>query len=571
MALDTDSKRNSQPPALSHAWSRLVRPGMQGQNLRMRVAQKWPRGLLPKVVAINIIPLVLFLAALQSFTTYRSNLIETELLLLQKQSQLTSVLVSTTITENRGLTLGSTELADAIGENLPHENGVHIAVSDRAGNLLFDSRAYWSPGRLQRSLPAENFLMAMWEGIQRWSPISYQLTPFPGLSSSLDPTDDDFLTALQGEGRMIAYSDQDNRLVLTSIVPLRLDGLYVGVIEISKSDDRISDAAIRMQMNVARILIMAFFLSLAVSLYLTAFVAHPLRRLSKAAEQVRVAFDDTHIQQVREMSKRRDEIGELAKSFEQMTESLLERLHNSEQFAADVAHELKNPLTSMRSAFETYDLIKDPKKRQALRDIIAHDMERLDRLITDIAKSSRLDAELAREELQPFAIVPFLEDLCATYLPLLQDRKRKEGKGDMAISDPVLLDVQIARNTKVSGHPDRLAQVMLNVIDNALSFSPPGVPVKVTVVSGGLSVRVLVDDSGPGIPDNKLEAIFDRFYSERPPDEDFGTHSGLGLAISRQIIAAHGGKIWAENRKSGSKNLGARFFVQLPTYRGEDQ
>jgi two-component system sensor histidine kinase ChvG len=579
MASDTVSKKSddaedsasSARRALSLAWGRLGRPENSVRDLRGRIGRMIPRGLLAKIVTLNIIPLILFFLALKSFGMYRANLIESELMLLQKESLLVSVLISQAVADRQNEPRTSRAVQEHIAMGLPQETGLHIAASDRLGQVFFDSRAFWSAGRLiPKDRPRGPVGRAL-NDILSWTPIAYNLPLFPGPGYGLNPINDDFQGALHGEGRLIAYADDQNRLVLTSFVPLRLNGVYIGVAQISRSDDRIASTAGQMQLDIARILIMAFFLTLALSLYLTAFIAHPLRRLSRAAEQIKTAFDETLIKEVRDLRKRRDEIGDLAKSFEAMTDALIDRLQNSEQFAADVAHELKNPLTSMRSAFETFDKVKDAKKREALREIIAHDIERLDRLITDIAKSSRLDAELAREEFAPLALAPFLEDMVASYLPLIDERHAALAQEDGGVNDRVVLDIQTPRKLKVQGHADRLAQVLLNVIDNALTFSPPGIPVRVNTMPGGRFVRIIVDDSGPGIPENKLEAIFDRFYTERPAGEAFGSHSGLGLAISRQIVNAHGGRIWAENRKNGQGQVvGSRFIVQLPLYaRGE--
>lgn len=578
MASDTVSRKSDDADAsstrrvLSMAWGRLGRPKAPVQDLRGTLARIIPRGLLAKIVTLNIIPLILFLLALKSFGLYRANLIESELMLLQKESLLVSVLITQTLNENQGFTWDSGRMKDAIAAAMPRETGFHIAAADRLGRVFFDSRAYWSAGRLIPQQEPTTLLGRLADDVMSWTPIAYDLPLYPGPGYGLSPVNDDFAAALHGEGRLLAYTNDANRLILTSFVPLRVNGVYIGVVEISRSDDRIASTAGQMQLNIARILIMAFFLTLALSLYLTAFIAHPLRRLSRAAEQIKTSYDEKLIKEVRDLRRRRDEIGDLAKSFEAMTDALIDRLYNSEQFAADVAHELKNPLTSMRSAFETFDKVKDVKKREALRKIIAHDIERLDRLITDIAKSSRLDAELAREEFVALALAPFLEDLVASYLPLIDDRHADMSKEDGGVNDRVVLDIQTPRKLRIFGHADRLAQVLLNVIDNALTFSPPGIPVRVSTAPGSRFVRIIVDDGGPGIPENKLEAIFDRFYTERPAGEAFGSHSGLGLAIARQIVTAHGGRIWAENRKNGQAQVvGGRFIIQLPIHtKGSD-
>jgi two-component system sensor histidine kinase ChvG len=226
-----------------------------------------------------------------------------------------------------------------------------------------------------------------------------------------------------------------------------------------------------------------------------------------------------------------------------------------ERFAADVAHEIKNPLSSLRSAVETATRLEDLTKKQRLMAIILDDVERLDRLITDISDASRLDAELGRLELTPVDIAAMLQALVD-----VDDATRTANSPRLVLA--------ISKNDRsliVPGIETRLSQVFRNVIGNAVSFSPPIGEIRLTARHDGRAVLVVVDDEGPGIPDDKLTAIFDRFYTERPLGEKFGTHSGLGLSISKQIVEAHRGMIWAENRKDpGGTIVGARFCIRLP-------
>jgi two-component system sensor histidine kinase ChvG len=238
-----------------------------------------------------------------------------------------------------------------------------------------------------------------------------------------------------------------------------------------------------------------------------------------------------------------------------MTDALFERMSAIEHFAADVAHEIKNPLSSLRSAVETAARIEDPNNRRRLMAIILDDVERLDRLITDISDASRLDAELSRIELAPVDIAAMLRALVD-----VDEAARAEDTPRLVLDLP-----ERARRLEVSGIESRLAQVFRNLIANAVSFSPPGGEIRLTARPDGRAVLVTVEDRGPGIPGDKLTAIFDRFYSERPSGEKFGTHSGLGLSISKQIVEAHRGTIWAENRRDAQGEIvGARFCVRLP-------
>ena len=269
--------------------------------------------------------------------------------------------------------------------------------------------------------------------------------------------------------------------------------------------------------------------------------------------------------EIPDMSHRNDEIGELSLALRDMTYALFNRMDTIERFAADVAHEIKNPLTSLRSAVETVSRIKDEDNRKKLMDIIQHDVQRLDRLISDISSASRLDAELSRDEMGKVELSPLMYRLRDAYKKPL-----KRGDNDRDGDDTkIILDLPEETGLAVKGNTDRLAQVFGNLLSNALSFSPEDGRVVVRVTVQNDTVMVQVDDQGPGIPENKLQTVFERFYTERPQHEGYGNHSGLGLSISRQIVEAHGGQIWAENLRDEAGNIsGARFNVVLTKVAG---
>jgi two-component system sensor histidine kinase ChvG len=305
-----------------------------------------------------------------------------------------------------------------------------------------------------------------------------------------------------------------------------------------------------------------------------------VRRLATAAERVRRGIRSR--QQIPDFTSRTDEIGHLSRALREMTMALYSRLDAIESFAADVAHELKNPLTSLRSALETLPRVQTGPSQERLIAIMQHDVKRLDRLISDISDASRLDAELARGEATPVDVAALLR----TVVSMAQDSPRANGtRIDLSIegrrgrhSDTDYL---------VLGHDSRLAQVVTNLVDNACSFSEPGGSVRVSLSRAAVSsgdaapddrVVIAIDDDGPGIPPHALERIFERFYTDRP-NQSFGQNSGLGLSISRQIVEAHGGRIWATNRSAEVKTAtairdrqasghgaGARFFVELPAF-----
>jgi two-component system sensor histidine kinase ChvG len=294
------------------------------------------------------------------------------------------------------------------------------------------------------------------------------------------------------------------------------------------------------------------------SILLAGTIAEPVRRLADAAESVRRRIRSRV--EIPDFTRRRDEIGHLSGAFRDMTNALYSRIEAIESFAADVAHELKNPLTSLRSAVETLPLAKSDESRARLLNIIQHDVRRLDRLISDISDASRLDAELQRQEAAP---VDFAK-LLSTVVAVANEVKRDDG-----VTVTLKFEGGSARAFLVPGHDSRLGQIVDNLIENARSFSPQNGSVCVTCRRLKDNIEILVDDDGPGVRPDAIEKIFERFYTDRP-HQGFGHNSGLGLSISKQIAEAHGGTIWVENRLGAPGEdgtpvvLGARFVVRLP-------
>jgi len=289
----------------------------------------------------------------------------------------------------------------------------------------------------------------------------------------------------------------------------------------------------------------ALALSIALSLFLARTIARPLRTLAKAAMRVRLGRAREVI--VPRLPERSDEIGMLARALSDMTQRLRQRIDSTEAFAADVAHELKNPLASVASAVETLDRIEDPGLRRQLMDIIGEDVHRMDRLITDISELSRLDAQLSRSRFEPVALMPLIQSLIAG-----RARRTPESARQLIVQ---------GADAIVAGDEQGLVRVLENLIDNALSFSPPEEPVRITLDIDEGDALIVVDDDGPGVPASEREAIFRRFHSDRPEGAAFGRHSGLGLAIARTIVEGHGGSIDAADPPNGG---GARFVVRLP-------
>jgi two-component system sensor histidine kinase ChvG len=287
------------------------------------------------------------------------------------------------------------------------------------------------------------------------------------------------------------------------------------------------------------------------SIYLAGTIARPIRRLAAAAERVR-RFHGRQVL-IPDFGRRGDEIGDLSASLREMTGALWTRMDAIERFAADVAHEIKNPLTSLRSAVETAARVDDPQKQRRLLAVVLEDVQRLDRLITDISDASRLDAELSRVELEPVLVGRMLEALVDVH-----QATQSEAAPRLLLSLPASGDGALV----VPGIEDRLVQVFRNLIANAISFSPSGAPIRLAAERQGDDVVVIIEDEGPGIPEGKLEAIFERFYSERPAGEKFGTHSGLGLSICREIVEAHHGTIRLDCPAAGGTIMEIRLPIE---------
>jgi two-component system sensor histidine kinase ChvG len=345
------------------------------------------------------------------------------------------------------------------------------------------------------------------------------------------------------------FGDQAER-VLSVTVPIKKVAAVVGALTVETSDVAQIIAAERGAL--IPLIIFAILVALATSVLLTLGIARPVRKLALASEQVRTGV--TERLDLGKLHDRKDEFGDLARALEAMTEALYDRIQSNERFAADVAHELKNPLTSIRSAVETSQAVKDPEVREKLREVIARDVIRLDRLISDISNLSRLEGEIVREKLERVDLGKLVGDIVSIYRDT-----GKEGDARVVLEAHGRFDVM--------GREGPLAQVIRNLVENARSFSPPNGEVKVTlsrISPRGPGVRLTVDDNGPGVPPDKLEKIFERFFSDRPQGAKFGNNSGLGLSIVRQIVETHRGKVWAENRMADGKVAGARFVVELP-------
>lgn len=371
--------------------------------------------------------------------------------------------------------------------------------------------------------------------------------------------------ALEGHVSGTAWRHVDGKIILSAAAPVQKIRQVMGVVVLTREGKAVEQAMNQVRFEVLTVFTGSLSITIFLSLYLAGIIGRPLKRLARAAESIRLGKGGRQIE-IPDLSRRNDEIGDLSVSLRAMTHALWDRMDTIERFAADVSHEIKNPLTSLRSAVETAAIVKNQKDKDKLMEIIQHDVQRLDRLITDISNASRLDAELSRDAMDNVDMYLLLHKLADAHKnPMERTGLRDNFTGRSADETP---QIRLVTNgtppIMVRGNESRLAQVFENLISNALSFSPARGLVTITITVDKNVVRVTVDDQGPGIPENKLGAIFERFYSERPKHEAYGRHSGLGLSIAHQIVTAHGGKIWAENRQNnGDAVTGTRFTVEL--------
>jgi two-component system, OmpR family, sensor histidine kinase ChvG len=369
-----------------------------------------------------------------------------------------------------------------------------------------------------------------------------------------DPTEalaGEVATALDGRVAARERFDENGNRVVSVSVPVQRVRAVVAVLTLESSD--VTSVVEAERRGLYPFIAVAVVVAAVSSTLLAWSIARPMRLLALAADEVGSGRAQTLA--AADLVRRGDEIGEMAEALQAMTESLQERIDANERFAADVAHEIKNPLAAIRNSAELLGRIPAGPQREKLEAIILADAGRADRLITDISNASRLDAELARTNRSPVCLADIVDNLGRTYASLAD---RRDVKIAVHHADPVSRLV-------VNGREEALTRVLTNLLDNAVSFAPDGSQVRVSTGERGRKVRIVVEDEGPGIPEEALERIFNRFYTDRPGGQQaFGTHSGLGLSIARQIAEGHNGRLWAENRQSAGQPGGARFILELP-------
>ncbi len=438
-------------------------------------------------------------------------------------------------------------------------------IFDADANLLLDSRHLYSRGQVLRyDLPPVD------DEKQSWSDwfsglLNKMLQPgnlpvykeAPGGDGSIYP---EVMNALTGVRGAVVRTTEKGELIVSVAVPIQRFRAVLGVLLLSTQAGDIDKIVHAERLAIMRVFGVATLVNVVLSLLLSSTIANPLRRLSAAAIRVRRGGAKER-EEIPDFSARQDEIGNLSIALRDMTSALYDRIDAIESFAADVSHELKNPLTSLRSAVETLPLAKSDDSKKRLMDVIQHDVRRLDRLISDISDASRLDAELARSDAKSLDLEVLLRDMI--------EISRQVGHSKKAVEIEYIVDRKPANKAKfiVDGHDLRIGQIITNLIENARSFVPIDTG-KITVRLTRTRMRcvIYIEDNGPGIQAEDIDRIFERFYTDRPESEGFGQNSGLGLSISRQIAEAHGGSLRAENivDSDGATLLGARFILSLP-------
>lgn len=517
-----------------------------------------------RILAVNLLAPIILVVGLLYLDRYKQALVKAEIDSLRTQAEMIAAAIGEGAVHEHELSFLelAREPAAQLVRRLAEPAGVRARLFAPQGDMVADSRYLLGAGGIVQveDLPPPHLrgFAAVFQRLYGlamvWLPSDGALPPYVEHRKQRAEDYSEVMRALQGEAANAVRNNPGRGMILSVSVPVQRYKQVVAAVMLSAGDRDIARSLFQVRLTIFQVFVFSLLVTVLLSFYLAGTIARPIRRLALAADHVRRGHGRRH--HIPDLSARKDEIGELSGALKDMTEALWRRMDAIEAFAADVAHEIKNPLTSLRSAVETVARVTDPKQRDKLMAIIQDDVQRLDRLISDISDASRLDAELSRAETEPVSVAHMLAALTEVY-------RSTAGGGDQPVDFTLALPDD--DDLLTPGIEGRLVQVFRNLIANAVSFSPPGGTIRLAAARDGRDIVVTVDDDGPGIPDNKLDAIFERFYSERPKSEKFGTHSGLGLSISKQIIDAHGGRVTAENRQDADGAvIGARFIVRLP-------
>ncbi len=543
-----------------------------------------------RIVILNLAGLVALVTGVLYLSQFRAGLIDARVQSLLVQSEIIAGAIAASATvETDSITIDPDRLLElqagqSYGPSEEQLSGIEFPINpervapvlrrlvsptktrariyDRDGVLILDSRNLYGRGDVLRfDLPPPNaekpgLMERTFTAMRRWLgrgdlPLYKELGPENGKGYP------EVRQALDGLHASRVRVNDRGEVIVSVAVPVQRFRAVRGVLMLSTQGADIDHMVEAERLAIVKVFLIAAGVMVVLSILLAGTIAGPVRRLAEGAEHVRRRIRSRV--QIPDFTRRRDEIGHLSGAIRDMTDALYSRIEAIESFAADVAHELRNPLTSLRSAVETLPVAKTDESRRRLLDVIEHDVRRLDRLISDISDASRLDAELQRQEVGSVDLARLLDTLVSAANEIRSD--------DVAVT--LRFEGASQADFKVPGHDTRLGQVVSNLIDNARSFSPPRSSVRVTCRKLKDAVEITVDDDGPGIRPEALDKIFERFYTDRP-EQGFGQNSGLGLSISKQIVEAHGGTIRVENRTGIAaageppRVLGARFVVRLP-------
>ncbi|MCH8684276.1 sensor histidine kinase [Pedomonas mirosovicensis] len=506
-----------------------------------------------RILAVNLFAVLMLAGGIFYLDEFRNRLIEQR----RDEMQTQASLMAGSLSELAALTpetptLDPTRAADLV-TRLAEATQARIQVFLPDGRTVIDSNMLPDRAVIRTQLkPGWRRKVALWlDRMVELVAAAPRLEPYRDLPSRETFRLPEVSAAARGDAASQLRLSEAGTVVVSVAEPIQRVQRVMGVVVLTADTRDITKVVRAERLASFKIFCLVLALTVLVSFFLARTIVRPIRRLARAADRVRQGRARDVI--VPRLPKRTDEIGQLARALSDMTQALHLRMDAIEAFAADVSHEIKNPLSSLRSAVETLERVKDPALQKQLLGIIQGDVQRLDRLITDISDASRMDAELSRARFEPVDLGQMISTLIE-----VQRLNAKQRNVTIAYAGPR------PGTAMVMGLETRLGQVARNLIDNAVSFSPEGGSVRVMLTVDDRTVRLMVDDDGPGIPEGTEENIFKRFYSERPSGEDFGQHSGLGLAISKQVVEAHGGHITAANRVQGDAVLGARFTVDLP-------
>ena len=528
-----------------------------------------------RFLAVNLTAPVLLVLGLLFLDQYEDTLIAAELDSLRTHGELMAAAIgegavsidaenedSALFNNNLSLRVLQPEQARQMLRRLAGLAEIRAQLFERSGQMLADTRSFGPGGAVQVvNLPSptertdSSIFRRFYDNTFGRYAYDRSLETYVERPNAKAGDYQEVMRALEtGESQEIVRLRADRQRMLSVAIPVQYYKQVAGALLVTRDGRNIDRRLFAVRGSILGIFAWVLALTVLTSIYLASTVARPIRRLAIAAMLVRQSKSRRYT--IPDLTKRSDEIGELSAALRDMTESLWRRLDAIEHFAADVAHEIKNPLTSLRSAVETVARVKDPDQQKKLMSIIMDDVMRLDRLISEISDASRLDAELSRAEMTLVQIQPLIHALAEV---------QNANDNPEAPKVKVVEDPEDKRPLTMLGLETRIGQVFRNLIGNAVSFSPPRGEIVINAKRDGRYVVITVEDQGPGIPPGKEQSIFDRFYSERPEGEKYGTHSGLGLSISKQIVEAHRGAIYAENIVGDDGVVrGARFVAEFP-------